>query len=380
MVDMTLATPTDEATQPVVPGPPAIGGSESPSDASSSPGALPQGDTVPRETTAPAGADALSGLDPAVPAAPSTPEPVARDPWGFRVDGQRITPAGAYRTPDGVIHLPEEVWDREIRPNYLGDRAAHQRTVARLEQQLRALQDDNRPEIVRAKTFTERLLSILELDPEDRDAELDKLHREIPILSAQAEAEAARRQAAALAEQIQSVQSQEFEQATVPLLQEGLSEYVRSALRHEALKDAGLDAKELEEELWSFGLQRLFEDAPEGQRGHLSTSRGDVNLRTQDIDAYLIRQADRARRIRSSADEAARAAREEAQRAKDAAEAAKRNAGAIRGEGAGVPVVTGAGGLAETGSAVQPWHDMTKPYDERRRLWIEHCQRNGIPF
>lgn len=358
------------------------------------PGSPPAAEEATPEITPPAAelpgapaeeaSPAPTGDDATLEAAPPAPESsvVRQSPWGFRVDGSRVDPPGAYRTDDGLIHIPEDVWEQQIRPKYTGDRSVWQRERARYEQQLKALSDENRPEIIRANTFAERMLAIVEMeDPTERDEALEKLRRDIPILEARAEAEAAKRQAEAYRGEVTERQQEELTQTVVPILQEQLSDYLRRAVNHPRLKDAGLDPQELQKALWEeFGPTGLFVDAEDAAGADFETPAGLVAYQAQRIDRYLLQAADLIRRGHTKATSEVEQLRKELAEVKAAAAIAAKNATnlAPTDPKKTPPVVAAAGAPGAASEQLKPWHNPKLSREEQKALFAEHMRGQGV--
>lgn len=314
------------------------------------------------------------------PTAPATPE---YEPYPFRVDGVRYEGPGVYRDPStGRIVIDPETWEREVVPNYMGHRPTWQKQRAHYERQLQALRDDNRPEIIKANTFADRMLKILELDdPVERDEELDKLRRDIPVLEARAEAQAARQQAEAFRGDFEQKRQQEVEETVTPILQDELSRYVQSALQHESLKDLKLDAAKISEEIWGqFGPSGLFVRAEEGGPADFDTPIGGVQYQIDRIDSYLLRRAELVRQERQSANSEVESLRKQMKELKEAIAAKAKNEQNLAPEKGAPPVVPAAGTPSGGVEEPKPWHDQSKTPAERKKLWDQHALKMGYPL
>jgi hypothetical protein len=332
----------------------------------------------------PAAAPLLEAVAPSDPSL-TAPEPpvVTRTPWSLRVDGQRVDLEGAYLEAD-EIRIPREVWERQIQPNYMGDRRVWQREREHFNRQLQALADDNRPEVIRANLFADRFLAMAAMDPMDRDEAWETLLREIPIVEANARVEAAERRARAYEGQVTQQYQQETAEAVVPVLHDTLGQYVTNALQHETLKGLGLSPEELHKALWDeFGLA-LFEDA-DATNADFQTPAGGVRMDMQRIDRFLTRQGEAVRHAQAAADQRVKAAEKDAaearaqiKKAQEAAEAAKRNAQVLAPTPKDTPVVTASGSPSGTPDPA-PWRDRTKTREEQIALYNEHMKAQNYP-
>lgn len=312
-------------------------------------------------------------------AAPVAPE-IPKKAWSFQVDRNAVEIPGTHVREDGVIEgLTVETFRQAVLPR-IGDRTAWHTREQALKREIARLSDENRPEIIQANKAFDRLVAILEMDDVvARDAELDKLRADIPTIMADAEKDAVVQERDHYKSQMDEIERREVIRETIPVLQTGLVDYIKSAMEHESLKNSGLDVKVLEEALWnSFGTQGLFEVGKEGDPDlTLQTRAGPARIRTEAIDRFLLAQASVVGSVKSEAqrriDELERKSREAAA----AAEVARKNAAALAPDTSVSPVVRVQGG-ASIGEPTPPWKDPNLTREQQREAWEKHMRDQGL--
>lgn len=380
---------TAEAVETAGPGSAATGleGSQPPTSGAS-PADLQPPATSEQPGDQPPGTSAATASPPSptTDAGPTSPELPEQEPWGFRVDGVRVDPPGSYRTRDGKLVIPYETWERELQPNFLAHRPTINRQINQLKQQIAALGDDTRPEILRAKTAYDRLNAILEMDPLERDQAIEQLRADLPRIQMQAELDAAKNKAKVYETEVEERQQAEVFQAIKPILEEQLVAYCKQALTDPQLAGLDLDPLDMARGLIRQygGLTELFLDVdPEkGQRGHFETPHGEIAYNLERINSFLLDRGEVVRRTKESTttkmEAEIKALKEQLAAVTRANGVAKQNAEVLAPNPEVPPVVPAAVPVGASSGSLPKWRDPALTYEQQREAYAEHQRKQGL--
>jgi hypothetical protein len=224
----------------------------------------PDGKFIPKAEAAPA-PEAAATEPPVVPETAPVDPFAALAPFPFKVDGTDVNLDGI-RADDRYIHIPRELWDRELRPNYLGSRQAWQQERAQWQQQQRGFQQQVTASQQRADAIVNEFNALIS-DREKLIGFVENFEREGPLLMERMRADAAVRQLQQYNEQIAEQQrAREYEDT----LNRGADAFEQAAV--ELFKDPAFavlapanddERDDLLAEIWRAGgpaMVRIFED------------------------------------------------------------------------------------------------------------------------
>jgi hypothetical protein len=275
----------------------------------------PDASPASTETSAVAGAEVpAEGATAETPAAPvAWQPPPGGSPFQFTVDGTPITPDGALQYPEGVW-IPTEVWDRQIRPNYLANRQTWRAKEADYQRQIRQGQEVQSEKAARADALLAKVAEIDKGGPEAWAAWLDEFHQNRPILEAQIRAQLAESRAQAFEAAEQERRAEAEAEALVPQLRQHLDSTLKTYLARDEFKVLASEAERLLGALWEDHAARLFFEADRDYPEY-GLARGQPAFRYDEFQRLLEREA--------------AVARQWSEKVKAVEAAAKRNAAAV---------------------------------------------------
>lgn len=200
---------------------------------------------------------------------PTTIDPLGGDPFVAKVDGTELALTGAKAVGDFIL-IPRDTWDRELRPKYLGDRTAWRQKEQQYQRQVHELANARTDKEARADALSAKLLELFQ-NPDKLAAEYENWTQRGPVLVAEAQAEATRRQLEAYQAREREQQEQERERALEPELQNELGVTVERLLAEPEFRGVPEEvAVEFVRQMWAthqrFGYHQngVFNRGPRG--------------------------------------------------------------------------------------------------------------------
>lgn len=208
------------------------------------------------------------------PNAPVVPEPAAVDPFAgynpfaFKVDGTDVALEGI-RANDTHVVIPRELWDRELRPNYLGSRQAWQQERGQWQGRERQYQQQMAATEERARAVVDEFNALI-ADPNKLLQFVENYERELPLLQQKMRADAAERQIRAVQEQQQAIQQQQQYQALEQAGADALEAEVIALLKEPAFASLAATDDERDDllvELWQTKAKHWIQVTPDNRVG-----------------------------------------------------------------------------------------------------------------
>lgn len=223
------------------------------------------------------------------PPASVAPEETPAVPLTFSVDGEKVAPEGAFRI-DGMVVIPEDVFDKKLQANYFGSRRAWQQKELEYKRRL----EEKTGAEVQVEVMLERFSALLE-DPGELQEFLADFERNAPVLKAQSEAAKARQET----ENLRRRTEPPPQEITPEVIQGGIRAQVMSALStYTDFEGVDLDVDSLVADLAQLGedvlLGTVDQDYPEA-----GLKKGDRALRLPVILTAMKREADAAKRVQT---------------------------------------------------------------------------------
>jgi len=145
------------------------------------------------------------------------------------VDGSQIHPDGSFTVPAKHREILEQLLAEGVahRGSWRGEQEQYEARISQLEGQLAAQQ----PDIVRAKSFSDALLALLDSGPEKVAEWLDNHTTTFPTFKAQAETAVLRQQLAERDQKLAAADEERLSAALAPTLQNTVADAVQELAR-----------------------------------------------------------------------------------------------------------------------------------------------------
>lgn len=293
-LDAQRGAPTEPATS--VAGPPATDQPPRRADGTFA----PKTEATAKPAEAPAAGQQPATQPPAV--AGFTP-PLDSQPFSFRVDGEEVQPKGALAFADGY-YFPKAVWDREIRPHYLGSRNAWRQRERDYQTRIFDAERATQTERNVADKIQQEVLTLLESGPDAIQAWLENYRQNAPLMRANIEKARYQEELEALKAAQQEQQEAAHAEALRPRLQQGLvynvTEIIKELPELSVLGDTPDDVARVATDLWeNYGPQCFIEhEQADPARG---IAPGQITLNTEFVINRLQREAAKYHTIRDRA-------------------------------------------------------------------------------
>lgn len=220
----------------------------------------------------------------------SAAEP-AGEPFTFRADGKSFEIPGAVRYPEGVYVPTEAVAKLQ---EHLADRKGLNDRIRQLEAQVQERDPEKHPAVLRANAITAKINALMDQGPEAMAEWLDNLQQNRPILEAQAEAAALKKQLESYTTRESTAATEEQATALADQMDQTLNQHLDVVLQDPEIAALGLDRNRLQVRLYRLA-ESLFGEADRDYR-ELGIRKGDLTinlelLRSEVQDAAaLVRQ------------------------------------------------------------------------------------------
>lgn len=220
----------------------------------------------------------------------------AGEPFTFKADGKQFEIPGALRYPEGV-YIPTEAVARL--QEHLADRKGLNGKIRQLEQEVQNRDPERHPEVLRARATMAQLSALMDKGPEAMAEWLDNLQQNRPILEAQAERDALKKQLALHTERQASETTEAQATELADQMGQALEGHLDALLAEPDIAALNLDKNRLQVRLYRLA-DALFGEAEQDYR-ELGIRKGDLTINLELLRAEVNDAAALARQYQGQA-------------------------------------------------------------------------------